>query len=440
MPTATIPALDQSHIGQWQEQDVNLYNSLPYYFAKMQVMTRDFYPSWAKLLGSIPWRPNQGKQMKAVRKVASPHIRQFAHPNKIFDQIPLKDIMDVREVEVLVDIYRHRFESPVFNFQPSFKDFMKDHIAAHTKDISEKQIRYQDIFCRGRIFHEASHVIFPDASGTDAFCVSAPWGPGDNAGSDTTAFTYQGSNTAKSTAWIQANLNKIGNPGNLTFRTLNLALSVLENDHRIPCYSGSDLPKDDQGLSGKFCLICSGEAWNQFMFDPWILANKPLDMDVVHNGWKGNFFGRITTKIEDLPLRISADGTFPAPQVRELNAAAYNYEEPVNRVEYNAAPYEVAFLAGANGYETIDVGPPPAPFSGGNVPEGFGKMQWNGEIILSKNLLIAGTDAATGSTILETNEYGDFLHLISQAAYGIIPKQRRSIIPIIFKRLRGVVP
>jgi len=433
MPNTNLPALDKNMVQDWTEQDVNLYHALSFYFAKMQVGIKEFWPTWSKLLGSIPWKPNQGKQMKAVRKNPSPHIRQFAFPSKIFDTAPKKDLIDVREVEVLVDIYRHRFESPVFNFQPSFKDFMKDHVAAHSKDIAEKMIRYEDIYARGRIFHESPFVFLAGASTNSV--TNAPWGVGD----DTLRAldnAYQASATAKSVAWFQSVLPSV--TSNLTFKNLNVLTSIMENDLRVPVFSGSDVGKDDQGLTGKYCLVCSGEAFNQFMFDPWMIANKPIDLDIVHNGWKGSLFGKVTCKIEDLPLRVAADGTFPAPQLREGSSTAYNYDESTNSPIYNAAPFEIAFLVGAQGYDNIPVGPPPAPFSGGSVPEGFGKMFWNGEILMSKNLLLRVDDGTgTGAVVYDTNEYGDYLHLISQATYGILPRQRRNIIPIIFARKRG---
>jgi hypothetical protein len=435
MPSYAIPALDANYCSGWNEQDINLYNKLDFYFAKMQVEMKKGWPLWSKLLGKIRWQPNMGNTMRGVTKMPSPHLRQFAVPSPILNgTLPKKDILDVRERKEDVTIYRHRFESQIMNFIPSFRDFFKDHVSAHSTDIAEKQLRYDDIYIRGNIFHQAPFVFLPDSAQAAGSLIDAPYGVGDDAGRSE-ANGYQSSNTAKTKVWLQAKLAEIGTPGNLSFNALNLLLTIMENDLRIPYYSGSDMPKDDAGLSGKYVLICSGEAWNQFLYDPWMLANKPIDMDVVHNGWKGSFFGRITTKIEDLPLRISADGTFPNPQTREVNPNAYNYQETINNPAYNNAPYEVAFLAGAQGYDSIEIGPPPSPFAGG-MPDGFGKMIWNGEIVMTKNILIPCTDDRNQLTY-DTNNYGEYLKLISQVTYGIMPKQRRNIIPIIFQRKRG---
>lgn len=430
MPITTLPALDAQICSGWTEQQINLYNALPFYFAKVQVDMKQTWPTWSKLVGKIRWQPNMGPTMRTVRKEPSPHLRQFFTPNEMAT-LPRKDVIDVRELTVDVQVYRHRFESPVINFLPSFRDFLRDHVDFHVKDITEKQLRADDIYIRGRVFHESPFVFLPDRAAGEL--VSAPIGVPNNSGGGT---GFQASTVAKTTDWLQIRIAEIGNPGNLSFNAINLALTILENDIRVPYYSGSQLPKEDQGLAGKYCLVLSGEAWNQFIYDPWMLANKPIDLDVVHNGWKGSIFGRITAKLEDLPLRIAADGTFPNPQLREGNPDSYNIGESVNNPTYNNAPFEVAFLVGSQGYDAIEVGPPPAPFAESGMPEGFGKMFWNGEVQLTKNILVECLDES-GNRVYDTNNYGEYLKLISQVTYGALPRQRRSVLPIIYKRKRG---
>lgn len=431
MPITQIPSIDNNVCSGWTEQQITLFNRLDFYFAKMQVEQKKTYPTFSKLVGKINWTPNQGSTMKAVRKESSPHIRQFAFPNAI-TSVPTKDVIDVREVTTSVEVYKHRFETPTMSFIPSFRDFMTDHVDFHAKDIAEKQSRYNDIFIRGRMFHESPHVFFPNRASFEL--VSSPIAVGNNAAG---SYTYEGSTTGKSVSWLQARLAEIGNPGNLSLCAVNLALTIMENDLRIPAFMGNSLPKDDQGLADKYCLVLSGEAWNQFTFDPWMLANKPLNLDVVHNGFKGSLWGRITCKIEDLPIRISADGTFPVPQLRVADEASqYNAGETVNNPAYNNAPYEVAFLVGAKGYDAIEVGPPPAAFAKNGMPAGFGKMFWNGEIEITKNILLECVDT-TGAVKYALNQYGEYLQLISQTTYGVLPRQRRSVVPIIFKRRRG---
>jgi len=168
-----------------------------------------------------------------------------------------------------------------------------------------------------------------------------------------------------------------------------------------------------------------------------LLSYKQIDLNIITDVFKGSLFGRVTCRLEDLPIRISADGTFPAPETRELNPNAFNFGESIPNPKYTSAPYEVAFLVGyGEAYDLIEVGPPPKDFAGNGMPKGFGNMFWNGELMITKNLLTTCLDAA-GNTVIDTNKYGEFLQIICQAVFGIVGKQKRAVMPIIFKRWRG---
>jgi hypothetical protein len=230
--------------------------------------------------------------------------------------------------------------------------------------------------------------------------------------------------------------NQLGNPGNLSLNELFIADSILREDLRVPPYSGGGMQRDSAALKEKNVLVCSNEAYTQFIYDPFLLTYKKLDLDIITAGFSGDLFGRIVCRIEDLPLRMLMDGTFPAPENRELNPASYNKNETILTDAYKNAPLEWAFLYGAEGYQEVEAGPPPKDFTGNALPNGFKQMFWNGEVRISKDFLVPCLDE-NGALVYEPNQYGEHLKLIAQAQFGILATQRRNVLPILFKRARG---
>lgn len=426
MPVA-MPAIDQNVVTSWNEQEQNMYNSYPFWLAKYEVKHRETYATHSKLFGRRKWERNMGTVMRGVRKEPSPHLRQEATPQELY-KVPQKDILDVQEMIIETTLKRQRFESRIIPFYPVFNDFLRDHLTAVSKDIVEKRQRYEDLFCRTCAFHQAAHVMV--ASGNPEIITGVPmWD-----GKDVANLVAQGKNQG----WRQATLPLVGEPGNLSIINAFLADSYLREDVRAVPWSdgGSGMPKDDNAMPGKNVLVCSNEAYNQFRFDPFLLDNRRIDLDVVQHGFKGAIGDNIVCRVEDLPLRMGADGSFPVPQQRITNADAYNKNESVLGTTYQNAPFEWAFMYAADAFEMIDVGAPPSEFTGGTMPKGFADMFWNGEVKFTKLFNIPYTDE-NGAAYQEFNTYGEHMKAICQLVLGVLGTQRRNVLPILFKRVRG---
>ncbi len=425
MPAVAIPSIDNAACTSWTEQDINLFNKYQFFFAVLQAEKRKRWNVWAKNIGKVKWTPNHGDTMKGIRKEPSPRLRQFAFPQLISAQAT-KDINQVREITFTAQVKHQKFETPIFQFLSSFQDFMKDHVEAHVTDLEEKKIIFEECFYRGYIFHQSPYMYIAGKAGEKI--IAAPQGDGNSAGT-----------SGKTTAFLAAQQALVGGnsgPGNLSLLDINLLATIMENDLRIPPFSGGGQPKDDATPGDMFRLILSTEAWNQFPFDPFLKENRAIDLNIVTAGLRGNFFGRVTCQFEDTPLRMLADGTFPAPEITEINPDRENYGESVANPAYTHAPFEFAFMMGPQGYKAIDVGPPPKAFANGEMPKGFGSMFWNGETILTTDINIPCVDQ-DGNTTWETNAYGEYVRAISHATYGIIGHQKRNVVPVLFRRRRN---
>jgi hypothetical protein len=431
MPVTAVPSIDQTACAGWTEQDRSLYRALPYFLAKVQVDRRKTWTSFSKLTKKRKWKPNQGDTMKVIRSNSSPHIRQFAYPN-VISTVPKKDVIDIRETETDANIYRHRFESPVFHFYPEFINFMS-HIDEHGQDIMEKIERYEDIFIRTNMWHMSPYVFVVKDDGTVVRVNTTPW---DGIG------TFDQTNDGKTPALVKELAAQT--TGSLSLTALYHAVMQMETDLGVPFFNGSDLPSEDQGLMGKYMFLTSSEAYHNFNFDPYLLQHKNCDLDVVQGAFRGSIFGRTTARIEDKPMRFQweadADVTWHEPELRADDGVTLNDGETIPNENYTnpaTSQYEVGFLCGRGGYETIEVGPPPSQFAKDEMPHNFPKMFWNGEVKLTKQFLVPCLDEDTGTVTYEMNTYGEHLKFISQIALGIIPLQRRNVIPILYKRKRG---
>lgn len=411
----------------WTEVERTLYNQLPIYLAKRQVEYNKYYDTWGKLLRPQKWTPNMGNIMKGVNKVKSPILRGQALPN-VITVLPRKDIIEVRETGEQVQLYRQDFDTNTFQFLPSYQDFLTDHVDAHEEDMIEKIAVYKDLFYRTAIFHGAPKVYI---CGGNPRIADAPYWVSPNIA------------LSKTQAYLQNLVTLAVDP--LTLPHLKYLGTAMYNDLNVATFTGSVLPDgtDGAGIKFKYCLVTGQEVWDGFS-DPgsYLLQNRYLDLDIVTGPFTGSLFGRWTSKIERFEMRIAADGTVPAPETIEANPAAYNYGEPVPNPDYVNAPIGVAFGVGNEAYKAVQVGPPPSAFAEGGTGmtmKQFNGMDWSGKVLHTRNVLIQSLDQ-NGNVVQDTNARGEYLKLMADCAMGILPNQRRSIVPIIYRRSRTATP
>jgi hypothetical protein len=446
MAINAMPAIDQRTCGAWNENDLTLYQHYPYYLDKAQADRKKWYPIFGKVITKKrKWKPGT-TVLRVVKTNPSPDLRQFAFPKALANNArPNVDIMDVRESFADAAVYSHQFISPHFSFLPDFQDFMS-HCKDTANDIMEKIDLFGEKYLRGMVFHMSPYVIVCNANGAVQLVPCPSWaGTGD--------FDTAAGGSGKNENWLKAlfagQVSAIDGSlaqvtGSLKVTAIEQAMTIAETDLGIPFFSGSDLPNgDDKALDGKFLWAMDSEAWNQMVYDPFVQGNLTLNFDIVTNGFKGSFFGRATTRLECRPIRFTANGTYHNPEVRVSNANNWNDQETEPNPKYtniagavaDCSPYAVAFLIGKNNYEALEVGPPPSLFTGDSFPDAPA-MEWNGSVRLTKNFLIPCVDA-DGNVVWEANTFGKYLKYISEATFGIVPTQRRNIIPVIYLRRRG---
>jgi len=416
--------------GLWNQQDINLYNKLPYYLALLEAKYYPVWHVWDKLFGYFNWEQNMGNILRGVRAEPTPVVGQEHIPNNITEQ-PLKDVHEVRETSEDARVKRHLYESAQFNFNPSFADFRTNQIKFAMENLTKHIAIKNDFFIRGNVFQKSPFVFISGKapnSGSPAFqsgseLVNAPTGEQNSTAA----------NAPKNTAWLQEAVSLVGNSlGNCSYKVVKKVKTIMAEDFQAPAFEGQgNMPQANEVLKGKYCFIGSNEAFEYMSFDEHILANRMLNTDLLTSEFSGAIGSHIVWKSERFPLRIAADGTFPAPQIWQGAENVYNFGETLPNPSYVNAPFEVAFMIAADAYRSIKVGAPPKEFAKGVTSEKFAALKWNGEVRLTDNILIN-----MGNNVYDTNKYGEFLQLIADTVHGIIPVNRRYVIPVIYRRVR----
>lgn len=362
-----------------------------------------------------------GNTMQGVRKVKSPILRSQAAPNPI-TSAPKRDVIEVRETQEQAILFRQNFESQLMQFIPSFADFLTDHVDATTKDIAEKVQVYQELFVRTAMFDACPRIWLCGKAQelTEVPGWTSPWN----------------GTLTKTAAVMQALLAQVSKP--MTLRAVSKLNTVMYSDLRISPFTGNSTGdgSDGSALKHKYCLVMGTELWDGWVHDPFLQGNRAIDLDIITDGFQGSLFGRFTSMFEQYELRFKADGTAPAPELVEENPARYNVGEPLPNPDWVNAPFGVMWAYGNEGYKSIQVGPPPRDFAGGGMTmDKFNGMDWNGKVSMTRNVLVPCLDAQNNVTY-DTNKRGEYLQILADLAMGILPVQRRNVIPIIYARQR----
>lgn len=407
------------------------------------------YANWNEfdqMYGSIPWQENMGSVMEAVTPQRSPVGRSFFFPNPI-TQASNKDIYQISESNETAILYKHKYGSFVFNFIPTFTVFWDKYIKFNSDDIVKQIAVSNNQFIETQMWQNCTYVYL---------CGTGLVG-GVPTGDMNQAYTAAGSKTA---AWLVA--TTLGTGGltgaqrNLSLRDVYRAIMNLQDDLGAPSFNGSkNMPKDNEGLKGRYALFCGSEDFFNFTFDPDVKgingsngngALASVNLDLLFNDFKGSLFGTVTCKIKKYPIRYNtvdildggggvlwAKGTPIDPEI--FDPTDNKWKPNPYYTNLVSAPYSIAWLLGDSFCKTLKVGPPPKEFATKNMSgDKFYSLRWNGEVRLTDQILITNADGS-----IELNDFGENLQLKAQLTHGLIMTEPRFAFPMIVKRSRPSV-
>lgn len=413
--------------GLWDQQDVNRFNRLPVWMAEQQVKALPFWGRWQSFLGTIKWEANMGDVLQGVISEMPPVTKQKHLPRNI-TETPLKTVVSHFERSNTARVKRHLFESPLFHFLPSFRDFRKKQVAFAGKALNKIVAVGNDSFLRWQVLQQSKRVMVVQSTDGN-FIQNAPAGEA----TDTTE--------PKDSAWFANMATKVGNTsGFLDFKTICAARELARRDLGMVPWDGVPAtPGENATMDGKWLLVGEPAIYDGLGFDEHILNYKDYAMNLINSKFRGVIQGNINFMEERYPLffNVANDGTvtFPEPELEDAlgdtypNGNANGYETIPNPTYVNAT-YGVAFLMGNQPYEALKIGPPPSEFASGSIKMGkFHSLNWNGEVRITDDVLVN-----YGSGNLDTNKYGEYLQLICDTVLGIIPNTPRHCMPIIYRR------
>jgi len=413
-------------------EDTARFNQLPFYLVKNEIRQFAKRNIFDQLFGDIDWQANEGPIMKGVTPQRSPVGRSFFFPNPI-TQLSNKDINQVTESVEQAILYKHRQESFQFNFIPNFTVFWKTYLQFADTDIVEKVAVSNNQFIETQMWYNAPYV-FCAGYGMLSGCPTVLGNDNHNVP------------LSKTAAWL-INVTQLYVKQHLTLRDVYSSVMVLQEDLAAPSFNGArNMPKDNEGIKGKYVLCTSSENFMGWTFDPDVQTLKPLDLNLLFEDFRGLLFGTTTVKILPYPIRYSlvdvkddggvtlwAAGTPIAPEIYDDTDKKWKPNPYYTSLV--SAPYTISWLLGADVCRTVKVGPPPKEFAASNMSAAkFYPMKWNGEVRLTDQFLITYPDGT-----VDLNTYGEQLKFQSQLVYGYLPGERRHGIPLLSERKRPVL-
>lgn len=421
----------------WDEQDYNQYAKLPYYIDGMAAKRKKEWQISDKLLGKAKLPQGQLPILQRVMAEPTPIVRQIPVPNQVLS-LPNKDIMSVKERTETETVYRHNFESPIIKWQQDYISWRKNQLEFAMGDIDDQIVNFTDCFNFGKMYAMSPFVYICGNNGDEL--MSAPIGAMNTAG------TADGS---KNLTWISDVATKMSTDitkSGLTLKNVYKALQYFTNELEAPAFDAgisATAPKDNGAwLDGKYILITGQADVSNWIADSFLAGLRNVNLDYIKSGFNGELFGNLTTRYWRRPFRYKLDkktgaATMPAPQT-VVAVDGYNKNETIPFSDYTSADLGVAILVGASGYDAIPVGPPPAAFSGKMSPDKYRQMNWNGRSRVTDNILINALNE-NNQVIQTTNKYGEGIQIIADAVFGIVPNQRRWVLPIIYRRSKLII-
>ena len=413
----------------WDQQDVNRYNKLPVWMAEQQVKQLPFWGRWMNLLGSIKWEANMGDVLQGVIAEMPPATRQKHVPRNI-TETPLKTVVSHFERSNTARVKRHLFESPLFHFLPSFRDFRKKQVSFAARGLNKIVGVASDQFLRWQILQQSKRVaIIGDTQGTNV--VGAPAGEATD------------TSEPKDSGWFSQMRDRIGNnTGYLDFKQICAVREWARRDLGMVPWDGLPAtPGENATMDGKWALVGEAGLYDALQFDEHVLNFKDYARDLLNSKFRGVISGNINFMEERYPLFFNVDSsgtvTFPEPEIEDALGDTYpngnaNGYEVIPNPDYINAQFGVAFFMGYQPYDAIKVGPPPSEFSSGSIKMGkFHSLNWNGEVRITDDVLVN-----YGSGNLDTNKYGEYLQLICDTVLGVIPNTPRHCLPVFYRRIK----